>query len=67
MVSFFVKKKKRKLLESKSLSLITGNAGSILENKRTVMTVNCGDGDGDDDDVGEEGKRRIRRKVLTPA
>lgn len=64
MVFFFVKKKERKLLESKSLSLITGNAGSILENKRTVSS---GDGDGDDDDVGEEGKRRIRRKVLTPA
>lgn len=30
------------------------------------MVVVDGD-DGDSDDVGEEGKRRIRRKVLTPA
>lgn len=56
--------------KSRSLSLITESAGSILENKRMMMmmmVVVVGGGNDDSDDVGEEGDRRIRRKVLTPA
>lgn len=61
--------------KSRSLSLMTGSAGSILENRRRMMmmmmvmviVVVVGGGNGDSDDVGEEGERRIHRKVLTPA